>query len=151
MEKNSKKTVWTKELLIETFDLTRIYENMPLLNDWLSTDEAITDQERLLLEELRLRLLKNVEDWNEEELKMKFIAFLLNMIKYETGEIRTYFEKELSAKIGDYSLKTVADFLVAKGFGSRIKTPYFCFHEYKRERKYEPEPLGQLLCALLIA
>jgi hypothetical protein len=40
--------------------------------------------------------------------------------------------------------------LLSQGRGELIKTPYFFLHEYKREKKYTGDPMGQMLGGMLI-
>ena len=40
--------------------------------------------------------------------------------------------------------------MLSKGIGELIKTPYFFLHEYKREKKYSGDPIGQMLGGMLI-
>ena len=43
------------------------------------------------------------------------------------------------------------DMMLAKGIGELIEAPYFFLHEYKREKKYSGDPIGQMLGGMLIA
>lgn len=149
METQQKK--WTEGLLIDHFKLQRLYEDMPLLNVWLDAPSNLSEADRLRLEELRVALFRNVDYWNEETLKMKFIAFVVDMVKYDFGNVHTFFEADLKAELSGQHLKTKADFIVATAVADLIKAPYFCFHEYKRERKYADDPIAQVLVAMLIA
>jgi len=40
--------------------------------------------------------------------------------------------------------------MLSKGIGELIETPYFFLHEYKREKKYSGDPIGQMLGGMLI-
>jgi hypothetical protein len=40
--------------------------------------------------------------------------------------------------------------MLSKGIGELIKMPYFFMHEYKREKKYSGDPIGQMLDGMLI-
>jgi hypothetical protein len=62
-----------------------------------------------------------------------------------------YFDREISATINSFWIRTEADMLVSKGIGDLIETPYFFLHEYKREKKYIGDPIGQMLGGMLIA
>jgi hypothetical protein len=136
--------------LVRTLGLERLYANTPLLNDWLSATGELTDFEQTLLNETQIKLIQNADSWNEEELKMQFISFVIFLARYE-NPLRTYYDREMSAKIGDYTLLCKADMLLSKGFGELIETPYFFLHEYKREKKYSGDPIGQMLGGMLIS
>lgn len=136
--------------LVTTLDLERVYVNTTLLEEWISATEELNDFDMTLLKESQLKLVENADAWNEEELKMNFISFVIFLARYDKP-IRTYYDREMSAKIGEYSLLCKADMLLSKGFGELIQTPYFFLHEYKREKKYSGDPVGQMLGGMLIS
>ncbi len=136
--------------LVTTLDLERVYENTPLMEAWLSANGELNEFDKILLNEIIAKLVRNVDAWNEEELKMNFISFIIFLARYDEP-IRTYYDREMSAKIGEYTLLCKADMLLSKGFGELIQTPYFFLHEYKREKKYSGDPVGQMLGGMLIS
>jgi hypothetical protein len=136
--------------LVKTLGLERLFANTPLLDEWLSATGSLTDFEQTLLNESQIKLIQNADSWNEEELKMQFISFVIFLARYE-NPIRTYYDREMSAKIGEYTLLCKADMLLSKGFGELVETPYFFLHEYKREKKYSGDPIGQMLGGMLIS
>ena len=64
--------------------------------------------------------------------------------------IRTYYDREISAVIETCNVSCKADMMMSKGVGELIKTPYFFLHEYKREKKYSGDPIGQMPGGMLI-
>ncbi|MDZ7900717.1 MAG: hypothetical protein U5N85_22155 [Arcicella sp.] len=136
-------------ILIETFDLERLFQPTPLLVEWLSADGEINEMDMCLLEESRLKLLENVDSWNEEELKMQFISFVIFLARFDKP-IRTYYDREISVEINGIYVSSKVDMMLSKGIGELIKTPYFFLHEYKREKKYSGDPVGQMLGGMLI-
>jgi hypothetical protein len=136
-------------ILIETFDLERLFQPTPLLKDWLSAEGEINEVDMLVLEESRLKLLENADSWNEEELKMQFISFVIFLARFDKP-IRTYYDREISAEINGIYVSSKVDMMLSKGIGELIKTPYFFLHEYKREKKYSGDPVGQMLGGMLI-
>ncbi len=152
MENQTKQEKWSEPLLIKTFGLKKFYENYPLLDEWLDAKEDFSKLELDFMSNLRRRLMVNVNTWNEEELKMNFIALLLNvLVDYESDKYNTYFEKEISANYNGHLLKTRTDFMIAKGILNRVENPYFCFHEYKATKKNPEDPITQVLLGMLIA
>ena len=148
---------WTTGLVVKTFNLEKIYDNFSLLNDWMSVENDLSDQDIEFLEYRRAQLIRNVNSWNEETLKMKFIAFLLDMARYDVGKVQGLFEAEISAIVETYPLKVITDFTVAKVIEDYIDKPYFYFlhtesfgHEYK-QKKNAKDPTAQVLLAMLIA
>ena len=71
-------TNWKYQDIEKKFSITRKLQHI-LLDKWLSVSYPIQKNHQTLLEKLQQRLIENVEDWNEEELKMKFIAPLLDL------------------------------------------------------------------------
>ena len=145
-----KSIVWTHGLIRKTFALQKIEEGYPLLDDWTNTTNNLTELEIEMLEKRRKKLLQNVNGWNEETLKMKFIAFILDMADYDIGQFQGIFEAEMSAVVQGYSLKVITDFTVATVIEDLIEYPYFYFHEYK-QKKNTKDPIAQVLLAMLIA
>ncbi len=135
--------------LIETFNLERLMANTPLMDEWLSAKSEFNDFDMTLLKESQINLLENVDAWNEEELKMNFISFVIYLAHYDKP-IRIYYGREISIKTGEYTLLCKADMLLSSGIREKIKTPYFFLHEYKREKKYSGDPIGQMLGGMLI-
>ncbi len=138
---------WTTEEVEEYFHLVMV-KNHPFLVDWLNAPQKRSSSDEQTLTTLRERLLENVYDWNEEELKIKFIAFLLQLVNYDEVEYHSFLEREISVNIDNKRLSGTIDFMVAKGRRSP-KRPFFCLHEYKRERYHSNDPLGQLLIAMV--
>jgi hypothetical protein len=136
-------------ILIETFGLERLYQNTPLLTDWLSAEGEINEMDMWILEESRAKLIENADSWNEEELKMQFISFVIFLARFDKP-IRTYYDREISAEINGTFVSSKVDMMLSKGIGEMIKTPYFFLHEYKREKKYSGDPVGQMLGGMLV-
>ena len=151
-----KKIQWTEGLLMETFNLKREFGESQLLNAWLRADQkvyALPAYASEQLESLRARLFRYVDFWNEEDLKMNFISPILLMVDYynEEKQYRSYYEKEITGVYEGVALKTKSDFMIAHGIGELARNPYFCFHEYKRDKKHADDPTAQVLLGMLIA
>lgn len=145
-----KAIAWTTGLVIKTFHLERVYEGFALLEDLMTVENDLTAIDIEMLDYRRAQLTRHVNGWNEETLKMKFIAFILDMARYDVGDIQGVFETEMSAIVQNHPLKVVADFTVAKVIEDYIDKPYFYFHEYK-QKKNAKDPAAQVLLAMLIA
>jgi hypothetical protein len=149
--KNRKITIDLLEpLLARTFGLERLRPPMDLLTQWLKASVKLDDMELRFLEEARIDLLDNTDHWNEEELKMQFISVIMRITKYQKP-FRVYYNRDIEAEIEGFLVKTEADMLVSTGIGDIIEIPYFFLHEYKREKKYSGDPIGQMLGGMLIA
>ena len=104
----------------------------------------------MLLNNVRNKLMDNADAWNEEELKMTFISMVIFITDFNVP-ISVYYEREISETIHNLFLKCEADMMLSKGVGELFEAPYFFLHEYKREKKYSGDPIGQMLGAMLIA
>ncbi len=141
---------WIEGLIVKTFGLTKILEGFPLLDAWLDVSGEFQAEEIQRLEKWRMKLRKSVGTWNEETLKMKFIANILELVDYDTDEFEGTFDAELKGVVQGKRLSVVADYALAKATLDYMETPYFYFHEYK-PRKKAKDPIAQLLLAMLIA
>jgi len=124
------------------------------LDSWLLADTQLLENEQLVLERLRKLAIKKADFWNEESLKMNFIAPLFeNFIQFndEQNRYESFFDETISATVEGIYLQTETDFMLAKGIGDIAQIPYFHFQEYKRSKKSPPEPMAQLIEAFLIA
>ena len=141
---------WTKEEIEDEFSLTADRQ-YGLLQQWLAVSPAFSDAEQQSLRNLSQTLLAHVHDWNEEELKVYFIASLLNMVNFYQPSYRPFLERELSVEYAEGKrLWGIVDFLVASG-RQTPKQPFFFLHEYKKELESANDPLGQLLAEMIAA
>ncbi len=141
---------WIEGLIVKTFGLKNVLDGFPLLDEWLSVENDLDEPTIQELEKRRLVLRKRVNSWNEETLKMKFIAFILDMVNYDTDEIEGVFDAELKGVVQGRKLSVVADYALCSYTFDLKEQPYFYFHEYK-PRKKSKDPIAQLLLAMLIA
>jgi hypothetical protein len=91
-------------------------------------------------------LLEEIKDkgdqWNEEELKMKFIAFLLFIAEIEEkGKIQAFYERPLAATIKGHRLNVKTDCMVATPLGKNTpQAPYFFYKNLKKEKAINLTP-----------
>ncbi|MCP4339867.1 MAG: hypothetical protein GY799_13495 [Desulfobulbaceae bacterium] len=141
---------WTKEEVEDEFGL-HADRNYALLQEWITVSPSRPDEEIRILHQLSQKLLTHVHDWNEEELKVYFIAFLLDFIDFYQPHYRPFLERELSVEYAEgKKLWGIIDFLVASGRQSP-KEPFFFLHEYKKQADTSNDPLGQLLAEMVAA
>ena len=140
---------WEEGLIIKTFGLTKIFEGFPLLDEWLTVQNDLDAVDIQLLEKRRQKLLRSMSGWNEETLKMKFIAFILDMVEYDTDEFEGTFDAEVKGIVQGKHLSVVADYALSKATYGFKEQPYFYFHEYK-PRKRANDPFAQVLLAMLV-
>jgi hypothetical protein len=142
---------WEYEEINITFGMERLMEH-PSMEVWLSAEFDINPYILQRLESIRVKALREVETWNEDELKFMVIAPLIDMVDFEDNNknYKVFTQRRLSAKIQDVEVSGIVDCIVSTGV-QIPKKPFFFVHEYKQERKRENDPLGQLLIAMLSA
>lgn len=151
-----KAKIWTEIELIKTFHLERLSQRLPLLEAWLEVQvPTLNELEAELFRQLHTSAEKNIDFWNEETLKMRFISPILTVLaqfdKDEQNRYESFYDTTVAATVEGIYLQTETDFMLAKGIGDAPEMPYFHFQEYKRNRKSPPEPMAQLIEAFLIA
>jgi hypothetical protein len=152
-KKQNKEKNYSEAELIVLFGLERVpFGKMPLMQEWLHCHTSLQADEETLFYKILEKAQNNIEGWQEEDLKMKFVAFVLALGYLEDTEAyHTYFDATISATVEGHFLKTKTDFMVAKGVLDLPQMPYFHFQEYKKQREPSGDPVAQLLEAFLIA
>jgi hypothetical protein len=141
--------------LIEMFGLENQAGNVgfPLMEELTSVPNAVLNiGEQQIIDTITDDLQRKINGWNEEMLKMNFIAFVILLGHLtETKDYKTYYESVLEATVEGYFLKVKADMMVAKGILEVPKTPFFYFQEYKKQKDPTGDVTAQVLEAFLIA
>jgi hypothetical protein len=140
---------WETEDVETAFNLDQL-RIMPLLEAWLKSTTTLSEYEAILTEYLRNKLLDNADFWNEDELKLQFIAPLLLVVNFDMPRYKIFSQRTLTATVNGIDIGGRVDFMLAKG-KQRPSQPYFFIHEYKQERKGASDPKGQLLAELVAA
>jgi hypothetical protein len=144
--------------LLGTFGLTRNTQ-CELLDELLLIENTLNDKDVQFLEKLRIKLLTEGDFWNEEELKMRFLAFLFDYAQIdELGKIKIFYERPLTATLNGHKINVKCDCLVAKPFGiGEPDIPYFFLQEAPTQpspegkEKKSTDAEGQMLAAMLLA
>jgi hypothetical protein len=138
--------------IIDSFGLEKTKMTAPALVEWLDASVVLDNFEQAIFSRIRAEATEMIEGWNEEDLKMNFIAFVIDLANLKSNKLfRTYYEKTVEAVVDGIYLKTKTDFMIAKGVLDLVKIPYFHFQEYKKEKDPKGDPTAQLLEAFLIA
>lgn len=118
----------TLEQLDDTFHLTPLpLKDMPVLQDWLQKDYALSDQECGYAVLLQHYLQEHVEDWNEQELAMHFIGPIFALIQFDYArKFNLFAERPLHGVVDGIELSGTPDGMIATGYRHPEK-PYFCF------------------------
>lgn len=139
---------WLYEEVEIEFGLER-NNQMTTLTEWLNVPQEIDLPESL--EELRILLLNHVENWNEDELKMIFLApFLLHFQFYNAPHYRIFTQRTCTVKTETVDSSGRVEWFIATG--KQIpRNPFFFMQEYKPEKPSGNDPLGQLLMGMIYA
>lgn len=146
---------WNRDKLNERFGLKRRYDHV-ILTEWLKSYAEIDAFEMERLMRIRKTLLRYVDYWNEDELKLKFIGHIITLADYDTENLSAFANRYFEGVVDGEILSGTPDFMVARG-KQEMKLPFFFLHEYKKEAPYPPQgeieedPAGQLLAAMLLA
>ena len=140
---------WTIDEVEEYFALQQIFEH-ERLDTWLSAKEDFSTDEQKRLHELRRYAFENIEYWNEEDLKVKFLGAVLAYAAFDTPRYKGFLERSISATFGNETLTGIVDFMVATG-KANPKQPFFFLQEFKPQKGAKRDPLAQVLTAMLVA
>ena len=154
MPRQPKKVNYTEADLIKSFSLNRVKQpTTPEMARWLAVQPPILNAgEQYSFDRILPFAIDNIDSWNEEALKMHFIAHILPLgHMLPNGRYGTFYEKTISATINDIRLTTKTDFMVATGILDTPDTPYFHFQEYKPSKRPTGDSMAQLIEAMLIA
>ncbi len=147
-----KKLKYDTDFIIGAFSLERNINSCGLLNTLMEKNLILLPEQEGFIEKKRQLLAIEGEFWNEEELKMHFLAHLFEVIQMnEPQKIKIFYERPLADIVNGYKLSAVCDMLLATPFGINTpKKPYFFLQEYKKA-KGAPDAEGQMLVAMLLA
>jgi len=140
---------WTYEEVQKTFGIKQLEEH-EILNKWLSSDIQVSEQDKPYIEKLRKTLKKQVDAWNEDEMKFHFIGPFMQYVDFMTDKYKSFTQRSLHLKTDKVDTGGRVDFMVSTGIQKPDK-PFFFFNEYKPSKKGQCDPLGQLLIEMVTA
>ncbi len=132
------------------FDIERNLNN-GIFDKWLNNQIEIDNSAEVFLKDLIEDNNSLIEIYSEEDLKINFIAPILNKVKFKSFEknIRDFYESRMTYKTSQFVLNGTIDFVVSEGL-VESKKPYFFIQEFKRSEEYG-NPRPQLLAELISA
>ncbi len=138
--------------VIERFNINK-NQTCENLNEWLKVEGEFNGFELELLNKIQKELNLHGRAWNEEELKMNFISFVLFLANVNVPEkIQIFYERRLSGVVNDIPISLVVDSMIASPTkAERPKNPYFFLQEFKRSISDDHDPEGQMLAAMILA
>ncbi len=122
------------------------------------------DQNRFVIDIENIQITKEIKDkfinliaehefeldrYLEEELKMLFLAPILNSISFKCNGVKVWLERELYLELDTVSIYGKIDFMLAKGW-LKPEEPFFFIQEYKKSIP-NGDPKWQLLAEMLVA
>jgi hypothetical protein len=149
---NVKKTKYDIDTLLSELGI-EISQDCTHLHHWLSAQYVLNEREESLLAEIHPKAVQEVDSWNEEELKMHFIAFLIYIARIDVPQkIKVFYERPLSGVLQGNSISVITDCMIATPEArAKPKKPYFFLQEFKKQKKDQSDPEGQMLAAMLLA
>jgi uncharacterized protein YfkK (UPF0435 family) len=136
--------------LEDLIDIKRVFYRDDIFNNWFDNSKSLNISEfEKDLEKLLNREKPFLHTYLEEDLKVKFIAPVLNMVNFSIpeSEIRDFYEQPLRYETDKFIFNGTTDFVVAQG-RRRAKKPYFFIQEFKQGKEFsDPEP--QLLAEMI--
>lgn len=147
---------WQEGELIDTFKLNRIKSyQTPLMKDWLDVQlPELNFAEQYLFNFIHELAVENIDFWDKQNLKMKFIWAVLDlghMRDDSSKKLISFFDKTISATVDKIPLQIQSDYMVSKGIMNLGKIPYFHFQTYESRSYSIGDPMARLLEAFLIA
>jgi hypothetical protein len=138
--------------VLERFNIEK-NEYCDTLNEWLDTSGVLTEIEQGLLQEVCKDMKLAGRDWNEEELKMNFIAIIFFIAKINVPKkMQIFYERSMSGEVDSIKISVKVDGMIASPTNAnRPKTPYFFLQEFKRSLGDDHDPEGQMLAAMILA
>ncbi len=138
--------------VLERFNI-RKNQSCESLQDWLNACGVLSPTESDVLDYVRIELEKFGRDWNEEELKINFIAFIFFVAKINVpNKIQVFFERPMNGEVEGIKISVKVDGMVATPTNAnRPKVPYFFLQEFKRSLGDDHDPEGQMLAAMILA
>jgi hypothetical protein len=135
----------TPEELLEVFNLSQDGEKLVLDIGNIDISEDIKDRLSGLILEHEMEL----DRYLEEELKMLFIAPILNSISFKCNGVKLWLERELSLQLDSVSISGKTNFMLAKGW-LKPEAPLFFIQEYKKSIP-NGDPKWQLIAEMLVS
>ena len=146
------KLVLNTDTILVHYNLPRLREGK-LVDEWTAAKGDLLPEEMLRLQKLHKKTLQSGDGWNEEELKMKFISLIFDLVDIEVdGLIVSFYERTMTAVVSNLKINVICDCLLASPAGiATPRMPYFFLQEFKKQKGDSNDPEAQMLAAMLVA
>ena len=101
--KNKSFKFWSRQDIADRFGLDT-KSNCTDLDNWLNINVEISPEEKKELLRLQKKLRDNVDIWNEQELIIKFIALLMDMVDFDAPNFKSFANRKLTGQIDGETL-----------------------------------------------
>jgi hypothetical protein len=138
--------------VVERFNIEKQAE-CATLDNWLDVSGKLTPTEQELLDTVRKEMKLVGRDWNEEELKMNFVAIVFYVARLNVPKkIQFFYERRLTGEVDGITISVKVDGMLATPTNAnRPKKPYFFLQEFKRSLGDDHDPEGQMLAAMILS
>jgi len=136
--------------LKQLFEIEQNLDNC-IFDKWFNNTIEIDDSITTFLKDLIEDNKSLIDRYSEEDLKINFIAPILNKVRFKSFEkkIRDFYELQMRYETDKFIFNGTVDFVVSEGL-VESKKPYFFIQEFKRHEEYG-NPRPQLLAELISA
>ena len=138
------------DIILNSFSL--LTENSSdLMTKWFSSNFKISEHDLKRLEIIRNHYQEEGDYWNEEELKVRFIAQIMEISQMEEkGRVKAFLERNIKTNTKNYEINVNVDLMLATPLGKNSpQRPYFFLQELKKGKKSGNDPEAQMLAAML--
>jgi hypothetical protein len=149
-EAQKPKLPFEMDIILDAFQLETVLKS-ELLDNWTNFEYALNESDKNTIDKLSKNYEREGDYWNEEELKVRFIAIILQLVNIdEPGKIKAFLERNISTEIDEYLISVNVDLMFASQIGKNTPThPYFFLQELKKGKKSANDPEAQMLAAML--
>ncbi len=134
---------------IAQIDIGSLISHEHKFDEWFGFQYKLKAAESIFFKNLINKHALYLASYSEENLKMKFLAFIFDKVEFRNGKIQEWYDATLTGSVNGVKLVGFADFMVAKGTDVPQK-PYFFIQEFKPTAP-ERHPKAQLLAEMLVA
>ncbi len=141
----------TEDELNSAVDIKENFQDDIIFDEWLKNNIIVSEETENFLSKLLKKNAKFIFSYNEDDLKIHFLAPILNKVDFFSlkDEVRAFYENVMTYKTDKFIFNGKVDFMFAKGL-KRSEKPYFFIQEFKKGKKpTDPEP--QLLAEMISA
>jgi hypothetical protein len=138
------------DVILDAFQLETILTSN-LLDNWLNSNYPLSNLEENTIIQLSNNYAVEGDYWNEEELKVRFLAVILQIVDIDVhGKIKAFLERNITAEVDNFSISVNVDLMFASQIGRNTPShPYFFLQELKKGKKSTNDPEAQMLSAML--